>query len=250
MNDDYIPQHEQITDNNFTFNWVNLFIGAALCYFWFYESWKSMACLAIVVIIHELGHVVAGKHYGCAIEEMQVFLLAFVTWRPRRREGTCSWRDISWSLGALPLGGFTVFKNRPSESAAPNNLLDVARSLYINDKPAWQRLLISAGGVVFNLATFLLLYLSLPYQPEALNNALWPVMAMSLVLAVLNILPVYPLDGGAILLAAYEMVIRKKPSQRFVNACGMVGMALIILFFWVFPQWVQGIIQRVFGAFF
>ena len=66
----------------------------------------------------------------------------------------------------------------------------------------------------------------------------------------LNILPVYPLDGGAIIFAFYEMVTGKKPSEKFVTICGMVGFIIIILFFWVFPKWVYGILGRVLSVFF
>lgn len=223
----------QDNDHGLTINWVQLFIGAAICYFWFYQSWTSMLALAIVVIIHELGHVIAGKSYGCDIQEMQVFLLCFVSYKPRKVAGGGWWRAITWSLGSLPLGGFTVFDAQQ-----------------LSAKPAWQRLVISAGGVLFNFATFLLIYLALPWLPFGWDDALWPVMSLSLILGVLNILPVYPLDGGAIIFACYEIATGRRPSPQFVNACGTVGFVLIILLFWVFPQFIHGLLDRVFGALF
>ena len=68
----------------FTFNWVNLIIGVAIV-FWlsgggnsfFTDDWGFYPYLAIAVIIHELGHVIAGKAFGCVIREMQVFFLPF-----------------------------------------------------------------------------------------------------------------------------------------------------------------------------
>lgn len=231
-----LPKGNEMQDNGeegLTFNWVQLFIGAAICYFWFYESWTSMLALAIVVIIHELGHVIAGKSFGCVIKEMQVFLLCFVSYKPKQITGGSGWRDITWSLGSLPLGGFTVFDSR-----------------LLNAKPAWQRLVISAGGVLLNFATFLIFYLALPFLPIGWEDAIWPVMSLSLILGVLNILPVYPLDGGAIILACYEMLTGRRPSQQFVNICGSIGFILIILFFWIFPEWIHGLLGRVFGALF
>ena len=231
---DNLPNGSEVKGNGegLTINWVQLFIGAAICYFWFYENWISMLALAIVVIIHELGHVIAGKSFGCRIKEMQVFLLCFVSYQPKQIAGGGWWRDITWSLGSLPLGGFTVFDTN------------------LNNKPAWQRLLISAGGVLLNFATFLTLYLALPFLPIGWEDAIWPVMSLSLILGVLNILPVYPLDGGSIIFACYEMATGKKPSQQFVNICGSIGFILIILFFWIFPEWIHGLLGRVFGALF
>ena len=72
--DDSLP-----SDNGFTFHWFKLIIGVVICYFWFAESLASFLPLAIVVLIHESGHVVAGKLFGCFIEEMQVFFLCFVS---------------------------------------------------------------------------------------------------------------------------------------------------------------------------
>ncbi len=244
----------QASSDGLSFHWVQLLIGAALCYYWFYEGWISMLLLAIVVIIHELGHVMAGKAFGCFIEEMQVFLLCFVSYKPKRVAGGSWWRNITWSLGALPLGGFTVFKTRPEEDAGAAGLVldgrQAADSPYIDDKPAWQRLLISAGGVLFNLATFFIMYLAYPFISCSWEPFWWSLMSMSLILAVLNILPVYPLDGGAIIFACYEMLTGRKPSTTFVNTCGMIGFVLIILFFWVFPDWIGGILQDVFKVFF
>ncbi|MBR5083965.1 MAG: site-2 protease family protein [Prevotella sp.] len=125
-----------------------------------------------------------------------------------------------------------------------------AASPYIDDKPAWQRLLISAAGVLCNIATFLILYFILPHISSESTNFLWPLIAWSLILAIINILPIYPLDGGAIVFALYEIITGKKPSPTFTNVCGWIGFIFIILFFWVFPEWLGGIIERVFDMLF
>ena len=148
-----------------------------------------------------------------------------------------------------------MFETRPTEETDETKeiVLDeqqVAESPYIDDKPAWQRLLISAGGVLFNFATFLIMYFVEPMIPFGWHANWWRLMSFSLILAVLNILPVYPLDGGSIIFSCYEMATGRKPSSQFVNACDMIGFILIILFFWVFPEWVHGILDLVFGVFF
>ena len=243
--------------NGLTFNWFNLFLGVAI-FLWFfmgrdYGNWTFLIYLAVVVVIHELGHVVMGKTFGCSIKEMQVFFLPFVSYKPEHGSAGNSWRNIKWSLGVLPLGGVTVFKSRKSGDGGTRNLgfePAPAASPYIEDKPAWQRMLISAAGVLFNLATFLILYFALPYLSDEWQQFFWPLTSMSLVLAVLNILPVYPLDGGAIVFAIYEIITGKKPSQKFTQACGWIGFIFIVLFFWVFPEWLDGILDWVFGMFF
>lgn len=236
-----------------TVNWLVLFIGVAACS-WFFLSgydWYFILCLAVIVLIHEMGHVIAGKSFGCHISEMQVFYLTFLSYKPKPVLGGSSWRNIKWSLGVLPLGGLTRFMSRASvDNQGVSMYRTAAASPFINDKPAWQRLLISAAGVLFNFATFLIIYLALPYMPDAGFNFFQMIASLSLILAVLNILPVYPLDGGSIVFAVYEMISGKKPSPQFVKICGMIGGVLIVLFFWVFPEWLNGIISSVFRAFF
>ena len=164
-----------------------------------------------------------------------------------------SWRDITWSLGVIPLGGVTMFKSRASggrDGRDPRMELTPAASPYIEDKPAWQRLLISAAGVLFNIVTFLILYIVMPHMSSECLTFFWPLIYLSLMLALLNILPVYPLDGGAIVFALYEIISGKKPSPAFTKACGWIGFIFIILFFWVFPGWLNGIIDFVYRLFF
>ncbi len=234
-----------------TFNWFNLIIGVALFLGmtsgsdFFTDDWSYYPCLAIAVIIHELGHVVMGKSFGCLIQEMQVFFLSFVSYKPKAVAGGSSWRDIRWSLGVLPLGGVTVFKSRPTDVEG-----SLASSPYIEDKASWQRLLISAGGVLFNIATFLILYFAMPYMSAECHHLFWPLASLSLILAILNILPIYPLDGGSIVFSLYEIVTGKKPSAKFTQACGWIGFVFIILFFWVFPEWLGGILNSIFGFLF
>ena len=235
-----------------TFNWLNFVIGVAiLAYFLIRDSWSLsfILYLAIVVIIHELGHVIAGLSFGCGIKEMKVFFLSFLSYKPRWNPGG-SWSNIKWSLGLLPLGGVTVFKSRPEGYYPPKS---AAASPYINDKPAWQRLVISAAGVLLNILTFVVAYyFVMPVVPESGNgyNFCWSMAFLSLLLAILNILPVYPLDGGAIIFALYEMVSGRKPSSQFVNICGIVGVALIVIFFWIYPDWINSVLSHVLKAFF
>lgn len=253
-----LSNNETTPDSNegFTFHWGKLIIGAAICYFWLFESWLFILSLAIVVIIHELGHVIVGKYFGCVIEEMQVFLLNFVSYKPKQVENGGAWRNIKWSLGILPLGGFTIFKRKPEFSMDDSEqyVIDNGQSTgspYIEEKPAWQQLLISAGGVLFNFFTFLVIYLLLSYLPYGWYeyNFCATIMLLSLTLAVLNILPIYPLDGGAIIFSFYEMITGKKPSQSFVNVCGIVGFVIIILFFWIFPDWISSLMEHIYDLF-
>ena len=52
---------------------------------------------------------------------------------------------------------------------------------------------------------------------------------LSIMLAVMNLLPIPALDGGHIVICLYEMITGRKPSDKFVLAAQMVGMVLLIL---------------------
>ncbi len=57
----------------------------------------------------------------------------------------------------------------------------------------------------------------------------WEMTAMlSIVLAVMNILPIPALDGGHVLFLIYEVITRRKPSDKFMEYAQTVGMILLI----------------------
>jgi regulator of sigma E protease len=59
---------------------------------------------------------------------------------------------------------------------------------------------------------------------------------LSIILAVMNILPIPALDGGHVMFLVWEVVTRRRPSDKFLEHAQMVGMvlllALLILAFW------------------
>ncbi|HHT22394.1 MAG TPA: RIP metalloprotease RseP [Bacteroidales bacterium] len=60
----------------------------------------------------------------------------------------------------------------------------------------------------------------------------WEMTALiSLILAFMNFLPIPGLDGGYIMFLIYEMITRRKPSDRFMEVAQMVGMGLLMLLF-------------------
>ena len=60
--------------------------------------------------------------------------------------------------------------------------------------------------------------------------AFWNIAAfLSVALAFMNILPIPALDGGHVLFLLYEVVTRRKPSEKFLEYAQMVGMSLLII---------------------
>lgn len=48
-------------------------------------------------------------------------------------------------------------------------------------------------------------------------------------LAVLNILPIPALDGGHVVFLLYEVITRRKPSDKFMMGAQTVGMILLLM---------------------
>lgn len=51
---------------------------------------------------------------------------------------------------------------------------------------------------------------------------------ISIILAIMNLLPIPALDGGHIMFLLFEIITRRKPSERFMEYAQMTGMFLLL----------------------
>jgi regulator of sigma E protease len=59
-------------------------------------------------------------------------------------------------------------------------------------------------------------------------EAFWRLTAfLSIMLAILNVLPIPALDGGHVLFLLYEIIARRKPSDKFLEYAQIVGMVIL-----------------------
>lgn len=275
----YQSQQEQAEESAeqgvIRFNWLPLAIAIVVAVSGYVGDLSYyLIYVPVVILIHELGHVVLGRLFKCEVEKLQIFFFPFITYQPKQRGGDwSSWRNITWRLGVLPLGGYTEFWTRAGyesdvEFLADRGLLDEsdvesyeyfqtvssAESPFIDDKPAWKRLLIYLGGVAFNFLTFLLLlavYRTVGFGDSGfVDDFLYAVMVVSLILAVLNLFPIYPLDGGAILFHIYEMITGREPGATFKTWCSYIGIVIILLLFWVLPYFIPNFMSGLFDCIF
>lgn len=61
------------------------------------------------------------------------------------------------------------------------------------------------------------------------HQFLYILALLSIMLGVMNLLPIPGLDGGHILFTLYEMVTGRKPSEKFLYIAQLLGMALLIM---------------------
>ena len=59
---------------------------------------------------------------------------------------------------------------------------------------------------------------------------------LSCVLALINILPIPPLDGGQATFEIYEMITGKEPSDSFKRSASIIGSIVFIVVFWILPM--------------
>ena len=126
-----------------------------------------LVVLGIVVTVHELGHFLAAKSLGTAIDK---FSIGFG--RP-----IAQWRDkagVEWRIGWLPLGGYVSFAGDDNAASIPDaddlkamrsDLVaregEAALSRYFHFKPLWQRAVIVAAGPLANFALAIVIFAGL-----------------------------------------------------------------------------------------
>ncbi|MBR5102516.1 MAG: RIP metalloprotease RseP [Muribaculaceae bacterium] len=72
--------------------------------------------------------------------------------------GKTSWRDTVYGLGWLPLGGYCAINGMIDETTSAAQLSAEPQPWEFRSKPAWQRLLIMIGGVLFNFLLAVVIY--------------------------------------------------------------------------------------------
>jgi regulator of sigma E protease len=115
---------------------------------------QLLMALSILVIIHELGHFLFARLFKTRIEK---FYLFFDPWFSlfKFKKG-----DTEYGIGWLPLGGYVKISGMIDESLDKEQMKQPPQPYEFRSKPAWQRLLIMTGGVLFNFILAMLIYVA------------------------------------------------------------------------------------------
>ena len=134
--------------------------------FWIKAAQFSVA-FAILVIIHEFGHYIFSRIFGVKVEKFYLFFNPWFTlykYKPKKpepkpgEEEKMTWRDTEYGIGWVPLGGYCKIAGMIDESMDTEQMKQPAKSWEFRSKPAWQRLLIMVGGVLFNFILAIIIY--------------------------------------------------------------------------------------------
>lgn len=111
---------------------------------------------SMIVGLHELGHMLLAKLFGMRVESYNIGLPPKII--------QFKWGETVYSLGAIPLGGFVQIAGIADESLDTAHFGDKPQPWEFRAKPAWQRLLVILGGIIFNLLSGMLIFIALTFS--------------------------------------------------------------------------------------
>lgn len=111
---------------------------------------QFLLAISILVGLHELGHLLFAKWFGMRVEKY------FIGFPPKVfsfRKG-----ETEYGLGAIPMGGFVKITGMVDESLDTEMLNREPEPYEFRAKPAWQRMLVMLGGIIFNVITGIVIF--------------------------------------------------------------------------------------------
>ena len=122
------------------------------------KTLQVILALAILIVVHELGHFTFAKLFKIRVEKFFLFfdagnfkLLSTKTGWFSRLFPKAQELETEYGIGWLPLGGYCKIAGMIDESMDTDHLQTEPEPWEFRTKPAWQRLLVMAGGVLFNI---------------------------------------------------------------------------------------------------
>lgn len=115
---------------------------------------QLLLSLSILVFIHELGHYSMARFFGARVEKFYLFFNPWVSifkWKSKR-SGTV------YGLGWLPLGGYCQIAGMIDESLDTEAMASEPKPDEFRSKKPFARLMIMAGGVIFNVILAFIIY--------------------------------------------------------------------------------------------
>lgn len=140
---------------------------------------QLIVSLSILVLIHEFGHFLFSRLFKVRVEKFYMFfnpLFSLVRVKKLAGKWHFSWFSskspesftatpevTEFGVGWVPLGGYCSISGMVDESLNMEQMAKPQQPWEFRSKSAWQRLLIMAGGVLFNFLLALVVYSAVLY---------------------------------------------------------------------------------------
>jgi regulator of sigma E protease len=122
--------------------------------------------LSLLVGLHELGHFTLAKLFGIRVDKFYIFFDFLFPISSERTFALFKKKvgGTEFGLGWLPLGGYVKIHGMVDETQNGQALQGPPEPDEFRGKPAWQRLLVMAGGIVVNLVLGIGIFVALAYS--------------------------------------------------------------------------------------
>ncbi|HET6996690.1 MAG TPA: RIP metalloprotease RseP [Chitinophagaceae bacterium] len=117
------------------------------------KAGQFILSFSILIVLHELGHFLTAKRFGCRVEK---FYLFFNPWFSlfKKKIG-----ETEYGIGWIPLGGYVKISGMIDESMDKEQMKLPPKPYEFRSKPAWQRLIIMLGGVTVNVILAIIIFI-------------------------------------------------------------------------------------------
>ena len=117
------------------------------------KTLQVILALSLLIIVHEFGHFIFAKLFRIKVEKFYLFFDVKGKALLRFRVG-----ETEFGIGWLPFGGYCKIAGMVDESMDTEQLKREPQPWEFRSHPAWQRLLVMAGGVLFNFIFAIIAY--------------------------------------------------------------------------------------------
>jgi regulator of sigma E protease len=117
------------------------------------KAGQFILSFSILVVLHELGHFLPAKWFGCRVDKFYLFFNpGFSLFKKKVGE-------TEYGLGWIPFGGYVKIAGMVDESMDKEQMKAPPQPYEFRSKPAWQRLIIMLGGVTVNVILALVIFI-------------------------------------------------------------------------------------------
>lgn len=109
------------------------------------KAGQFILSFSILVILHELGHFLPARWFGCRVDKFYLFFNPwFSLWKKKKGE-------TEYGIGWIPFGGYVKIAGMIDESMDKEQMKLPPQPHEFRSKKAWQRLIIMLGGIIVNV---------------------------------------------------------------------------------------------------